>query len=135
GRWPPSLATGYAVPFDRVWFKRIALELLDEAGVSFVFHAFASGVLPGSEGVIFETKSGPLAIKAKIIVDCTGDGDVAVQAGAPCEVGRADGLVQPMTLMFRIAEFQKAAFESYVKEHPKQWRGVHGLLALVAEAT
>jgi len=43
--------------------------------------------------------------------------------------------VQPMTLMFRIANFQRAAFEAYVKEHPKQWRGVHGLWDLVREAT
>ena len=135
GAIPPSLATGYVVPFDPEWFKLVALELLDEAGVQFLFHAFASGILPGNEGVIFETKSGPLALRAKVIVDCTGDGDVAVQAGAPSEVGRADGLVQPMTLMFRIAEFQRAAFESYVKDHPKQWRGVHGLWDLVREAT
>jgi glycine/D-amino acid oxidase-like deaminating enzyme len=135
GAIPPSLATGYVVPFDPEWFKLVALELLDEAGVQFLFHAFASGILPGNEGVIFETKSGPLALRAQVIVDCTGDGDVAVQAGAPSEVGRADGLVQPMTLMFRIAEFQRAAFESYVKGNPRQWRGVHGLWDLVREAT
>jgi hypothetical protein len=58
-----------------------------------------------------------------------------VHAGAPSEIGRADGLVQPMTLMFRIAEFQRAAFEAYVKEHPKQWRGVHGLWDLVRKAS
>src|SRR5204863_7992797 len=45
GAIEPSLATGYVVPFDPEWFKIIALELLDEAGVHFVFHAFASGVL------------------------------------------------------------------------------------------
>jgi FAD dependent oxidoreductase len=135
GAIAPSLATGYVVPFDPEWFKLIALELLDEAGVQFLFHAFASGVLPGNEGVIFETKSGPLVIRAKVIVDCTGDADVAVQAGAPCEVGRADGLVQPMTLMFRVTEFRRAAFEAYVRENPKEWRGVHGLWALVRRAT
>ena len=135
GAITPSLATGYVVPFDPEWFKLIALELLDEAGVQFLFHAFASGVLPANEGVIFETKSGPLAIRAKVIVDCTGDADVAVQAGAPCEVGRADGLVQPMTLMFRVTEFHRAAFEAYVRENPKEWRGVHGLWALVRRAT
>ena len=135
GAIPPSLATGYVVPFDPEWFKLVALELLDEAGVQFLFHAFASGVLPGNEGVIFETKSGPLAIRARVIVDCTGDGDVAVQAGAPSELGRGDGLVQPMTLMFRIGEFQRTAFESYVKDNPKQWRGVHGLWDLVRRAS
>jgi hypothetical protein len=134
GAIAPSLETGYTVPFDPEWFKLIALELLDEAGVEFLFHAFASGVLPRGEGVVFETKSGPLAMRAKIVVDCTGDGDVAVQAGAPCEIGRADGLVQPMTLMFRVTEFLRAQFERYVRDNPKEWRGVHGLWALVRRA-
>ena len=135
GAIAPSLDTGYVVPFDPESFKWIALELLDEAGVQFLFHAFASGVIADNAGVIFETKSGPLGIRARIIVDCTGDGDVAVQAGAPYEIGRADGLVQPMTLMFRVADFERAAFEGYVREHPKEWRGVHGLWALVRRAT
>jgi hypothetical protein len=137
GAIAPSLATGYVVPFDPEWFKLIALELLDEAGVHFLLHAFASGVLAGDriEGVIFETKSGPVVIRARVTVDCTGDGDVALQAGAPFEVGRADGLVQPMTLMFRIVDFERAAFENYVRAHPKEWRGVHGLWDLVRRAT
>src|SRR5258706_9161295 len=45
GAIPPSLATGYVVPFDPEWFKLTALDLLDEAGVQFLFHAFASGVI------------------------------------------------------------------------------------------
>ena len=137
GAIPPTLATGYVVPFDPEWFKLVALDLLDEAGVQILFHAFASGILGDSqvEGVVFETKSGPLAIRAKVTVDCTGDADVAVQAGTPTQVGRNDGLVQPMTLMFRMAEFHRAAFEQYVKENPAQWRGVHGLWDLVRKAT
>jgi len=137
GAIPPTLATGYVVPFDPEWFKLVALDLLDEAGVQLLFHAFASGIIGDGavEGVVFETKSGPLAIKAKVTIDCTGDADIAVQAGTPTEVGRADGLVQPMTLMFRMAEFQRAAFEAYVKQHPQEWRGVHGLWDLVRKAT
>ena len=137
GAIPPTLATGYVVPFDPEWFKLVALDMLDEAGVQLLFHAFASGVLGENrvEGVVFETKSGPLAIRAKVTVDCTGDADVAVQAGTPTEIGRADGLVQPMTLMFRMAEFHRAAFEQYVKDNPAEWRGVHGLWDLVRKAT
>lgn len=137
GALRPSLDTGYVVPFDPEWFKLVALDLLDEAGVHFLLHAFASGVRGAGqvEGVIFETKSGPLVIRASVIVDCTGDGDVAAQAGAPYEVGRDDGLVQPMTLMFRMVDFERAAFEAYVRQHPDQWRGVHGLWDLVRQAT
>src|SRR5262245_51862790 len=69
---PPSIATGYVVPFDPEWFKLTALDLLDEAGVQFLFHAFASGVLQKDhsvEGAVFETKSGPIAIRAKVTID------------------------------------------------------------------
>ncbi|PIQ83456.1 MAG: FAD-dependent oxidoreductase [Candidatus Omnitrophica bacterium CG11_big_fil_rev_8_21_14_0_20_63_9] len=138
GAIPPSMKTGYTVPFDPEVFKAVTLDLLDDAGVHFLLHAFASGVLKeGSrvDGVIFETKSGPIVIRARVVVDCTGDGDIASYAGAPFEVGRHDDrLVQPMTLMFRMAEFERAAFEGYVKAHPDQWRGVHGLWDLIKQA-
>jgi hypothetical protein len=137
GAIAPSLQTGYVVPFDPEIFKLVALQMLDEAGVEFLFHAFASGVIGENrvEGVVFETKSGPIAIRAKAVIDCTGDGDVAAAAGAPFEVGRAqDGLVQPMTLMFRMVEFQREAFAEYVRQHPDQWRGVHGLWDLIRRA-
>jgi NADPH-dependent 2,4-dienoyl-CoA reductase/sulfur reductase-like enzyme len=42
GAIPPSLKTGYTVPFDPETFKLVALDLLDGAGVDFLFHAFAS---------------------------------------------------------------------------------------------
>jgi hypothetical protein len=137
GAITPGPATGYVVPFDPELLKLSALELLDEAGVQFLFHAFASGVLADGAlcGVVFETKSGPIVIRARAIVDCTGDGDVAAAAGARFEVGReSDGLVQPMTLMFRMVEFDRAGFEDYVREHPDQWRGVHGLWDLIRQA-
>lgn len=137
GAIPPSLQTGYVVPFDPEVFKLVALDLLDEAGVRFLFHAFASDVInhQGVKGVVFETKSGPIVIRAQVVIDCTGDGDIAARAGAHYEIGREDDqLVQPMTLMFRLTEFERAAFDAYVKQHPDQWRGVHGLWDLIRQA-
>jgi len=133
----PSADTGYVVPFDPEQFKLTALQLIEEAGVRLLLHSFASGVLDEAGGrcVIFETKSGPVAIRAKVVIDCTGDGDIAVAAGASAEIGRdEDDLVQPMTLMFRMIEFSQPRFAEYVREHPAQWRGVSGLWDLVAEA-
>ncbi|WP_086723025.1 FAD-dependent oxidoreductase [Streptomyces carpinensis] len=135
---PPSLETGYTVPFDPELFKLVLLDMLDEAGVRLLFHSFASAALPLEDGwrVVFETKSGPVVIDAGVVVDGTGDGDVAASCGAPFEVGRAeDGRVQPMTLMFRMADFARPRFSEYVRAHPDQWRGVHGLWDLVREAT
>ena len=138
GAIAPSLQTGYVVPFDPEIFKLVALDLLDEAGVHFLFHAFASDIISDERAtsVVFETKSGPVVIRARVVVDCTGDGDLAARAGAAYEMGREDDpLVQPMTLMFRVTEFERAAFKAYVKEHPDQWRSVHGLWDLIRKAT
>ena len=138
GALRPSRETGYTVPFDPEILKLVALDLLDEAGVEYLFHSFASGVTGGAEpdGVVFEGKSGPVVVRARAIVDATGDGDIAALAGARYEIGRdPDGLVQPMTLMFRMVQFEREAFAGYVRQHPEQWRGVHGLWDLVERAT
>jgi hypothetical protein len=138
GALRPSGETGFTVPFDPEILKMVALDLLDEAGVQYLFHAFASEVTGGNrpDAVVFEGKSGPLVIRAGVIVDATGDGDIAAAAGAPFEIGRdRDGLVQPMTLMFRMVEFEREAFAGYARRHPDQWRGVHGLWDLVQRAT
>lgn len=138
GAIAPSLDTGYVVPFDPEVFKIIALETLDDYGVQILFHSFASSIFTEKDqrGAVLETKSGPVVILADKIVDCTGDGDIAVSAGAEYSIGRQeDGLVQPMTLMFRMVDFQKSLFDAYVKENPAQWRGVHGLWDLIIYAT
>lgn len=139
GALPPSPDTGFTVPFDPELLKVTAQEILDEAGVRVLLHAFASTVLGESgrpDAVVFETKSGPIAIEADTIIDCTGDGDVAALAGCDYEIGRAeDGLTQPMTLMFRMVGFNHAAFADFVHGNPTQWRGVHGLWDLVSRAT
>jgi hypothetical protein len=138
GSLRPSEQTGYVVPFDPEIFKLVALDLLDEAGVHVLLHAFATGVIgaPRLDGVVFETKSGPIVILARAVVDATGDGDIAALAGAPFEIGReGDDLVQPMTLMFRMVEFERTAFAAYRQAHPDQWRGVHGLWDLVRQAS
>jgi hypothetical protein len=138
GAIAPSLETGYVTPFDPEIFKMVALEIMDHYKVKMLFHSFASGIFiaDGTTGVVLETKSGPLVIVADTIVDCTGDGDIAASAGAKFATGReVDNLVQPMSLMFRMAEFQKIAFQNYVKDHPDQWKGVYGLWDLIKKAT
>ena len=70
GAISPSLKTGYVVPFDPEIFKLVALDLLDEAKVDFLFHAFATDTF-GSDvhrNVVFETKSGPVVIRAQVVI-------------------------------------------------------------------
>ena len=139
GALAPTEATGYTVPFDPEIYKLVALDTLDQAGANILLHSRASGTWGkrcAPEGVVFETKSGPVVIAAKAIVDCTGDGDVAAFAGAKFQFGREpDGRVQPMTLMFRIVDFNRDQFAAYIKINPAQWRGVHGLWDLIKQAS
>lgn len=66
-------------------FKDVALSMLEEAGVTILLHTQVAGVMmDGNQitGVITESKSGREAIRAKVVIDTTGDGDVAAMAGA-----------------------------------------------------
>lgn len=138
GALAPTQATGFTVPFDPEIYKAVAQETMEQAGVHVLLHAFANDVWMDEDqlcGAVFESKSGPLLIRANVIVDASGDGDLAAKAGARFHVGREeDGRVQPMTLMFRIADFDRDAFAGYVRENPDQWRGVHGLWDLIEKA-
>src|SRR5215213_463208 len=86
--------------------KTVALQMLTEAKVDVTFYAMCAGVVMEGNvirGIITESKSGREAVLGKIVVDCTGDADVAFRAGVPCEKGNEKGGMQPPTLMFCIA--------------------------------
>lgn len=83
--------------------KTVALEMLTEAGIDVLFYTFFAGVVMDGDairGIITESKSGRSAMLAKVVIDCTGDADVAYRAGVPTEKGNAEGGMQPPTLMF-----------------------------------
>ena len=54
--------------------------------------------------VVIANKDGLVRIKPKVVIDCTGDADVAARAGAPTEQSAE---VQPLTLHFRIGKVQR----------------------------
>nr|MDO8116669.1 FAD-dependent oxidoreductase [Candidatus Sigynarchaeota archaeon] len=87
--------------------KTVLLDMLREAGVRVRLHTLAcEAIMEGNRiaGIITESKSGREAFVSKIVVDATGDGDIAARAGVPFHVGRErDGKMQPATLMFKVA--------------------------------
>ncbi len=87
--------------------KTIMLQMLDEAGVKLCLYTFSSEAIVENDrikGVIVQSKAGRQAILAKVIIDATGDGDIAASAGVPYQKGReTDGKMQPMSLMFKVA--------------------------------
>lgn len=86
--------------------KIVLDDLIGEAGVRPLFHTFCVDALTEAQtihGVVVENKAGRQAIVARVVVDATGDGDVAVRAGAPFEKGDAHGLLQGPTYIFDMA--------------------------------
>ncbi|MCC6947623.1 MAG: FAD-dependent oxidoreductase [Bradyrhizobiaceae bacterium] len=95
-----------AQSYDISAFKIAADELMAEAKVKVLFHAFAAAVVMDSDeridALVVETKSGRFAIRGEIFIDGSGDGDLAAWAGAPFEVGDGMGNMLYPSTMFRI---------------------------------
>lgn len=54
------------------------------------------------KGIKCASNEGTLCFEAAVTIDCTGDAIVSFLAGAKIEKGRADGLMQPVTLEYTI---------------------------------
>ncbi len=86
---------------DTEELKRVYDDIITESGVEFSFFTTVYDVIVKDdtiEGVILGSKSGLFAVKAKIYIDCTGDGDLCAFGGGEYEKGDADGRVMPPTL-------------------------------------
>lgn len=87
--------------------KTVYLDMLKDANVDVLLYTFVCGVVMEGDqltGVITESKSGRRVFRSKVVVDGTGDGDVAAFAGVEYHKGReSDGKMQPTTLMFKVA--------------------------------
>ena len=95
-----------AQAYDTSAYKMATDDLLLSAGVDIRFHTFAVDVLMDGaqiDAVLVETKSGRKAIKAKVFIDCSGDGDLAYWSGAECVKGDDNGFMAYPTTMFRVA--------------------------------
>jgi hypothetical protein len=100
--------------FDDEQMKIVLDELVADAGVDVLLHAFVHGVNEQAgkiHSVQITGKFGELSLQAQCFVDSTGDGDLAALAGCKVEIGRPeDGLCQPMTLCFRVAGVDMPAY-------------------------
>jgi flavin-dependent dehydrogenase len=70
----------WGIRFDAEAFKRVADQMVDEAGVELMLHAIGAGTLVEDgriQALIVESKSGRQAVRGQIYVDGTGDADLA----------------------------------------------------------
>ncbi len=95
----------YCIGFDAEAAKVASLELLKHEGVTLRLHSWVVGpMLEGSRvtGIIVESKGGRQAIAADVVIDATGDGDVAARAGAPFMTPAEKGDRMSMSLMYQL---------------------------------
>lgn len=72
---------------DREAIKRVFYQLIRENGIRLFLTALVTDTITDKGklgGVTVQTGSGRFAIRAKTVIDCTGDADVAFHAGANC---------------------------------------------------
>ena len=110
----------HALVTNTEYLKLAAFQALEDVGCDYLLHSFISNAIVDGDivkGVVVNTKSGPLRINAKRVVDATGDGDVCFFAGCPMEKGReGDGFLSPMTSLFVLGGVDVAKVMEYQKE-------------------
>ncbi len=107
--------------------KRLYDQMLTEAKVDFTFHTKLVDVIAKGgrvEAAICNAKSGFFAVKAKIYIDATGDGNLAVAAGASYETGDENGRYMPGTLCSLWADIDWDRFNEFAASMPQAVRKV-----------
>lgn len=109
----------HVTPFEPELLKVVLDEMLAEAGVKILYHTkFAAPIMKGNKicGIIADSKSGFQAIEGQVIIDCTGDGDVAYRSGVKCEKGNEVlGITQPASTFFRIGNVDLEKIEADIQ--------------------
>jgi len=104
-----------APAIDPELLKRIYDEMVTGAGASVLFNSFFCAVEKLNDAkvdvIIISNKAGLTAYKAKVYVDCTGDGDLAAWAGAAFEKGDESGRMQMATHCFMISNIDEEALD------------------------
>ena len=109
----------HVTPFESEGLKLVLDEMLSEAGVEILYHTtFLESILENSKivGIKTASKSGVEEINALVVIDCTGDGDVAFRCGVPFEMGNEElGLIQPATMFYHISNVDSDALEADIQ--------------------
>ncbi len=103
---------------DGEYFKYVADELIRQNNIRPYLHTYAVEVLLENDiikGVITESKSGRMIIKADRVIDCTGDADIAYLSGCECTIlAKSDRM--SVTNVFNCSGVDKKKFINYANQ-------------------
>ncbi|MGW8271583.1 MAG: FAD-dependent oxidoreductase, partial [Burkholderiales bacterium] len=115
--WSPTI--------DPERLKLLSEDMLREQGVRIVYHSWASAPIVENgavRGVVFESKEGRQAIFARVVIDCTGDGDMFARAGAPSETDiEPDDIHHCMNTAFLFGGVDMNRFIEFRAGQPQQY--------------
>jgi len=119
---------GSATVVDTEMLKVVTQEMVEEAGVKLLFHTYTTVPLKeGGEvkGLIIENKSGRQAILAEVVIDATGDGDIAAGAGAEYQI-KDKYKQQPGNLLIRMDNVNVDKIRLAIAKNPDNARTIPG---------
>jgi hypothetical protein len=102
---PNTYGAGNGITYDPEILKMVWETLALQAGVKILLHTFVvDSVLEDDRvcGVVAMNKGGFVALRAKVVIDASGDADVAARAGVPCEGPNEGGPAQSLTTTFKL---------------------------------
>jgi FAD dependent oxidoreductase len=113
-------------PFDPEVHKALLFEMMREAGVDLLLHAyFLDALLDVHGGVVgarVATVAGVRELEAAVTIDASADAYVAASAGVGVQKGDERGRVQPASLMFRLSHVNLDETAAYARQYPDQVR-------------
>ena len=110
----------HAVSFDPDAWKRVSLDLVRESSVNLRLHSwFSESIVEDGKvtGVICQTKLGRQAVMADMVVDATGDLDLAVSSGAQFTTGQ-----YIVTTVFRLSGVDTDKATAYEYAEPEAYK-------------
>jgi ribulose 1,5-bisphosphate synthetase/thiazole synthase len=141
---PNTFGAGTGVTYNPEFLKVVWERLALDAGVELLMHSFVTDVvMTGNriESVVVDGKAGLGIIQPRIVIDASGDADVAARAGAPFERAGDIDPAQTLTTTFKMAnvdvakaktlpraqfvERLKAAAESGAYDLPRREGSIH----------
>lgn len=117
----------YHMAVDPEEWKSLAVEILEESGVKVLTNTLAvDAIVDGQKvkGVIIENKSGRQAVLADVVIDATGDADVAARAGCPIDRAPKSGYIMGMVPTICVGGINYKKIEEYAKEHPEEFPSI-----------
>jgi glycine/D-amino acid oxidase-like deaminating enzyme len=103
---PNTYGAGTGVTYDQETLKVVWERLAQDAGVDLLLHTWATGVRVADgriDAIRVWNKGGQSWVAADVVIDASGDADLAAMAGVGYEDFGTTGRVQSLSTLFRLA--------------------------------